>query len=49
MIYVYIYCKDAGVYTVGFYSLDGKWYAESDWNTQELAAARVHYLNGGTA
>lgn len=48
-MYVYIYCRDAGVYTVGFYSPDGKWNPESDWNTAEDAAKRVHYLNGGTS
>lgn len=45
-MYVYIYCKDAGVYTVGFYAPDGTWNPESDWNTSEEAAKRVHYLNG---
>lgn len=35
------------LWTVGFYDPDGSWIAESDHNTAELAAARVHYLNGG--
>jgi hypothetical protein len=46
-MYVYIDCHEAGVYTVGFYSPDGKWHPESDWHTADEAAARVHYLNGG--
>ena len=46
-MYVYIHCKDAGCYTVGFYSPDGKWEPESDHRTAEEAAERVHYLNGG--
>lgn len=33
--------------TVGFYGPDGQWTAESDWGTQDEAARRVHYLNGG--
>ncbi len=33
--------------TVGFYSPDGKWHPESDHETNESAAERVHYLNGG--
>ena len=33
--------------TVGFYRPDGKWEPESDHETDESAAARVAYLNGG--
>ncbi len=47
-MYIYIYCNYAKVYTVGFYSPDGKWNPESDWFTSEDAAKRVHYLNGGS-
>lgn len=36
-----------GLWTVGFYTPDGKWIPESDHNSQEEAAKRVHYLNGG--
>jgi len=36
------------VYTVGFYDPTGAWHPDSDWATGEEAAARVHYLNGGT-
>ena len=35
------------LYTVGYYDPDGKWQPESDWETTEEAARRVHYLNGG--
>ncbi len=35
------------LWTVGFYSPDGKWHPESDHDTPESAAERVHYLNGG--
>ncbi|MGR6899572.1 hypothetical protein [Rummeliibacillus sp. BSL5] len=35
------------VYTVGFYAPDGTWHTDSDWNSKEDAADRVHYLNGG--
>lgn len=36
------------LYTVGHYAPEG-WVPESDHVTSEAAAARVHYLNGGTA
>ncbi len=35
------------LYTVGFYSPDGKWNPESDHDSKESAGERVHYLNGG--
>jgi hypothetical protein len=35
------------LFTVGFYTAAGKWEPESDFNTREQAAERVHYLNGG--
>jgi len=45
----WIYVKsEPQLYTVGFYSPEGEWHAESDWDTRQAAAARVHYLNGGT-
>ncbi len=47
-MYVYIKSEDA-LWTVGFYSPDGKFQTESDHPTPEEAAARVHYLNGGGA
>ncbi len=46
--YVYLRSKFEPLYTVGFFDPAGKWHAESDHGSQEQAAARVHYLNGGT-
>ncbi len=45
-MYVYIQ-SEKYLWTVGFYSPDGKWHSESDHATQSEAAERVHYLNGG--
>jgi len=45
-MYVYIQ-SEPGLWTVGFYDPAGRWYADSDHNTPEKAAQRVHYLNGG--
>ena len=41
--------KDWGfdLWTVGFYDPDGRWQPESDHETAEAAAERVHWLNGG--
>lgn len=45
---MWVYIKsEPQLYTVGFYSPNGKWQPESDWGTQAEAAQRVHYLNGG--
>ncbi len=45
---MYVYIKsESCLWTVGFYSPDGKWNPESDHNTKESASQRVHYLNGG--
>lgn len=44
-MYVYIQ-SEPGLWTVGYYYRDGKWQAESDHESSEAAAARVHYLNG---
>jgi len=41
-----VYLTDS-LWTVGFYSPDGKWNPESDHDTPEKAAQRVHWLNGG--
>lgn len=35
------------VWSVGFYSPEGKWHRDADYNSTADAAARVHYLNGG--
>lgn len=44
---MYVYIKtEATLWTVGFYDPAGKWHPESDWDTPEAAAERVHYLNG---
>ena len=37
---------EPGLWTVGFYSPEGKWEAESDHSDPNKAAARVSYLNG---
>lgn len=48
-MYVYRdFMKDAGCYTVGFYSPDGEWHSESDHDTRDEAAERVAYLNGNS-
>jgi len=45
---MYVYLRsESGLWTVGFYGPDGKWNAESDWDSEEKAAKRVHWLNGG--
>ena len=44
-MYVYIQSEN-NLWTVGFYSPDGKWNPESDHNTSEAATKRVKYLNG---
>jgi len=49
MSYVYLRSRAGDVYTVGHYQPDGTWIAESDHETPEKAAERVHYLNGGVS
>lgn len=46
-MYVYQRCTHEPLYTVGFYTPEGEWKTDSDWDTREEAAERVHYLNGG--
>jgi len=47
-MYVYLRSNsDSGLWTVGFYSPNGEWIPESDHDSPEDAAQRVHYLNGG--
>ena len=49
MSYVYLdFRSKAGCFTVGFYDPNGEFHPESDHDTQDAAAARVHYLNGGS-
>ena len=44
-MYVYIQ-SEPGLWTVGHYTPQGKWIAESDHESTDKAAARVHWLNG---
>lgn len=44
-MYVYIQ-SEPGLWTVGCYDAQGKWYAESDHDSTEAAAERVAWLNG---
>jgi hypothetical protein len=45
---MYIYIKsEQYLWTVGFYNPKGEWIPESDHDSKESAAKRVHYLNGG--
>lgn len=43
--YVYIRTEHS-LWTVGFYTPDGVWKPESDHDSKEEAAKRVHWLNG---
>jgi hypothetical protein len=36
-----------GLWSVGFYPPGGMFQPESDYNSPDAAAQRVHYLNGG--
>ena len=45
---MYVYQKtEKYLWTVGFFTPDGEWIPESDHDSKEEAAERVHYLNGG--
>lgn len=47
---MFTYIKsEPGLWTVGHHDQSGQWIAESDHNSEEKAAKRVHYLNGGLA
>lgn len=46
-MYVYI-LSEPGLWTVGFYDPQGNWQSESDHDTREAAAKRVHWMNGGS-
>jgi hypothetical protein len=39
--------SEPGLWTVGYHRPDGTWFPESDHDSKEAAAARVHWLNGG--
>ena len=44
---MYVYKQtESYLWTVGFYDPKGKWHPESDHESPEAAAERVHYLNG---
>lgn len=47
-MWVYMRADEPNVWTVGFFKPDGSWYPESDFLNTYEAAARVHYLNGGS-
>ena len=47
MCYVYIK-SEKQLWTVGFYTSDGKWWSESDYSNSKEAAERVSWLNGGS-
>ena len=47
MSFVY-WQSESQLWTVGYYSPDGERHPESDHSSAEEAAARVHYLNGGS-
>ena len=44
---MYCYIAEEDNFVVGFFAPDGIWFMESVWTRRSLAAARVHYLNGG--
>ncbi len=47
-MYVYIRTETSpALWTVGFYSPNGKWHSDSDHRNRDSAADRVRYLNGG--
>jgi hypothetical protein len=44
----WVYMKtEPSLWTVGWFA-DNKWHSESDHDSPEKAAARVHYLHGGS-
>lgn len=45
---MWVYIKtEPQLWTVGFYTPDGEFETDSDYDVREEAAARCHYLNGG--
>jgi len=47
-MYVFVESEEE-LWTVGFYTPNGRWMSESDHSSSEKAAARTNYLNGGSA
>lgn len=46
---IYTYTRsEPSLWTVGYHDPDGQWEPDSDHGSQEEAAARVHWLNGGS-
>ncbi|MCA9244460.1 MAG: hypothetical protein KDA32_10925 [Phycisphaerales bacterium] len=45
-VWVYVN-SEPGLWTVGHYTPSGAWVPESDHESKDAAAERVHYLNGG--
>lgn len=46
-MWVHIHSRADRLWTVGHYAPDGQWHPESDHESEDEAARRVHYLNGG--
>jgi len=46
-VYVYVYSSLDDLWTTGFYDPSGTWHPERDCQTEDEAASRVHWLNGG--
>jgi hypothetical protein len=45
---MYVYKRtEPGLWTVGYHEPNGTWQPESDHKSEEKAAERVHWLNGG--
>lgn len=44
---MFVYLRNPDCYTVGHYTPDGTFDPESDHDSRDDAARRVHYLNGG--
>lgn len=36
------------LWTVGFFDPQGKWWTDGDYDNQQDAARRTHFLNGGS-
>lgn len=46
---MYVYQKsEEALWSVGFFTSDGRWVSESDWESPQLAAIRCNWLNGGS-